>query len=75
VLQQPNGAFAGLLRLMTMGDIHEGVPVELIAISTGVVTVSDLLDSFERRVFETGRDTYSDDIEHLTLYYGAEWIT
>jgi hypothetical protein len=47
VLQQPNGAFAGLLRLTTSHNIDKATPLELIAISTGSATVRDVRKSFE----------------------------
>jgi hypothetical protein len=73
VLQQPNGAFAGLLRLMSSHNIDKATPLELIAISTGGATVRDVRKSFDRRLFETGRDAYPDGNYGQEFDYAPEW--
>lgn len=75
VLQQPNGGFAGLLRLMTSDNIDKSVPFQLIAISTGSAYASDLCRSIEWRLFETGADYYSEENFKEEFYYEPEWIS
>lgn len=55
VLQQPNGSFAGLIRLMNTQPFNWDSPCELVAISTGSANSEDLRTSFEWSIFETGR--------------------
>jgi len=75
VLQQPNGAFAGLLRLMTNDNIDKSTPFELIAISTGTAEAGDLRKSIEWKLFETGMDRYWTGNPKETFYYQPEWIS
>jgi hypothetical protein len=75
VLQQPNGAFAGLLRLMSKDVIDEATPLDLIAISTGSANARDLRNSLEWRLFETGTDVYRDGNICWKFKYEPEWIS
>jgi hypothetical protein len=75
VLQQPNGTFAGLLRLMTNDNIDKSIPIELIAISTGSAEAGDLCGSTEWRLFEKGMNSYSNGNSDETFYYQPEWIS
>jgi hypothetical protein len=75
VLQQPNGAFAGLIRLMSSDHLDELTPLELIAISTGSASAQDLRKSLEWKVFETGKYEYKDGNNGRTLEYIPDWIS
>lgn len=72
VLQQPNGAFAGLLRLMDNDDLEGDISCELIAISTGSVNAGDLNASLEWRVFAQGLDSYAD---HKYFIYDPTFLS
>jgi hypothetical protein len=59
VLQQANGAFAGLLRLMAKNDhIDENTSLEQMAISTGSAKASELRKSLEWEVFDSGANRH-----------------
>lgn len=76
VLQQSNGMFAGLLRLMqNTSEINEADPIELIAISTGRANSNDFCKSFEWRVFETTFDNYSDGRDNTSIVYHPKWTS
>lgn len=75
VLQQPNGAFAGLLRLTTKETLDQTTPLELVAISTGSATARDVQSSLEWRIFETLCDEYHNENHGQTTQYGPAWIS
>jgi Heterokaryon incompatibility protein (HET) len=75
VMQQPNGRFAGLLRLMSQEHINESTRLELIAVSTGSVIARDLIESLEWRVFEKGSYPYDTSRESRTIIYTPDWIS
>lgn len=75
VLQQPNGGFAGLLRLMSKENICESTLFELVAVSTGSANARDLRKSLEWKIFETGTDHYRDGNYGQTFNYKPEWIS
>ncbi|KAH7147098.1 heterokaryon incompatibility protein-domain-containing protein [Dactylonectria estremocensis] len=57
-LQDHRCRWAGILRLMGDDEIHVGADIELIAISSGSVAVSDLESSYEERIEKDGFWTY-----------------
>jgi hypothetical protein len=75
VLQQPNGAFAGLLRLMRKDEVNETTSFELIAISTGSVHARDLRKSLEWEIFEEGFIRYGDGWRRESVDYLPGWIS
>jgi len=75
VLQQPNGAFAGLLRLMSNDNIDKFIPFELIVISTESAEAEDLCRSIEWKLFETGMNYYRDENSSDIFHYQPEWIS
>lgn len=74
VLQQPNGAFAGLLRLMNEDAVARTKPIELIAISTGSARARDLRESLEWRIYETAREDYIFGNTWHHFEYTPDWI-
>jgi hypothetical protein len=75
VLQQPNGAFAGLLRLMSQKPVDQNTALELIAISSGSAPTWELRQSFEWRIFESGDDRYDNDNHGVTWHYAPAWLS
>ncbi len=73
VLQQANGAFAGLLRLMTNSHISDTSSIELAAISSGSATASATARSMEWRAFERGEVMHRDGRVNRYLIYDQEW--
>jgi hypothetical protein len=74
VLQLPNVAFAGLIRLTSKDHINKATPLELIGISTGSAKARDLRQSLEWRIFETGSDSYRDGNTTRSFHYEPKWI-
>ncbi|KAK5174510.1 uncharacterized protein LTR77_001590 [Saxophila tyrrhenica] len=75
VLQQSNGGFAGLLRLMDRTALDEHTTVALIAISTGTASAEDMRKSLEWRIFEGAKDEYEDGNYSQELRYSPAWNT
>jgi hypothetical protein len=73
VLQQANGAFAGLLRLMTNNHISDTTSLELAAISRGSANASAIRASLDWQAFEHGGVTYYDGSTIRHLAYDQEW--
>ncbi|PVH71405.1 hypothetical protein DL98DRAFT_596994 [Cadophora sp. DSE1049] len=74
VLQQANGAFAGLLRLMTNSqEVSNITSVELAAISRGSVNAWAIGGSLEWQAFQGGLVTYHDGSTDRYLKYDQEW--
>jgi hypothetical protein len=73
VLHAPNGGFAGLLRLPNY-YVDQMAPIELIAISRGSATATDIQASMEWRVFERLFDTYRDGDHVEDIQYESSWI-
>ena len=77
VLQQSNGSFAGLLRLMGQEPhIKPSTPIELIAVSTGSAMALDLLESYEWKVFESGKFTYDPGSSfEKNFHFSPDWVS
>ncbi|KAH7378519.1 heterokaryon incompatibility protein-domain-containing protein [Cadophora sp. MPI-SDFR-AT-0126] len=74
VLQQANGAFAGLLRLMTNSQgVSNMASVELAAISRGSANAWAIGGSLEWQAFGGGSVTYHDGSTDRHLIYDQEW--
>lgn len=75
VLQQPHGAFGGLLRLMSEDDFDKDVPLELIAISTGSANRRDMRASLEWHIFAAREDKYRDGNYGQEFHYSPTWMS
>lgn len=75
VLQQPSGAFAGLLRLINNEYMDEDSPIKLIAISTGSCSWQDMHKSLEWKVYEFSCDRYDDDSTSKYFQHEPRWIS
>ena len=75
VLQQENGTFGGLIRLMTDSHVDQDSSLQLVAISTGSANAHDLCRSFEWTIFEEGMAYYSYDSTDRKIHYAPEWIS
>ena len=64
-LQQLDGTFAGLIRLMDDSEIPTGVTIDLCAISTGSASIEDMMKSFEWQVFEQRKSGYTDGVGEI----------
>jgi hypothetical protein len=62
------------IRVPSWSPHDQTVPIELIAISTGSASASDMRASMEWRVFETGRDTYKQNNHVNQVDYELAWI-
>ncbi|USP80330.1 hypothetical protein yc1106_07604 [Curvularia clavata] len=71
VLQQPNGLFAGLFRLMNNDKLNPHEPVELIALSTGSATIADLEYTIEWDVFTHRQIFYTYGNEGKLIPFGT----
>lgn len=74
VLQQTNGAFGGLLRLMDKDLIDADTPMEFIAISAGSATAQHLRASLEWKVFESGEVRYRSGNHCRTVVFQPQWL-
>lgn len=69
VLRQSSGAFAGLVQLMRNETINEDMQCELIALSTGSASPTDLRRSLEWRIFEKWEDNYQEGNNLSNILY------
>lgn len=75
VLQQPNGALAGLLRMMNNDSINPNKPFELVAISSGSAKADTLKWSLEWQVYSRRQYDYIWRIYWHMVFYGSPLLT
>lgn len=68
VLQQSDGTFAGLMRLMDDTCILPGTSLELCAISAGTASAKGMTESFEWKVFKERHVKYREDLLKVVYY-------
>lgn len=64
-LQQSDGTFAGLMRLMDGAEIVQAAPIQLCAISMGSANRNDMVESFEWKIFERRYVKYRRDLDTI----------